>query len=126
MGQEEPEETGSETVTVTVDWGDVYEAPLTHVNQFLGQIGIATADGTPDGVCLVLGNVGPPVLVGDDPEALKRQIEALKGGVRVSVHGRFQMSRGRLEELINVLQQTAGKYDAAAEAAQQTARAEEA
>ena len=104
-------------ITVSVDWSKAAEAPTLHVNQFVGQVGTPTAEGNPDGVYLLLGSVRPPVIVGSDEEARRRAIDELKGGLKVTVHGCFHMSRERLDEMIRVLQTTAEHYDAAVEAA---------
>jgi hypothetical protein len=123
VAEEQSRETAQDTFALLLDWGEAYDAPRAHVNQFLGQVGVPLADGTPDGVWLVLGSVSPPIVVGADPEARQRQIDALKGTARVTVHGRFQMSRARLDELIGVLQETAANYDSASNAAKEHAPA---
>ncbi|RSN12784.1 hypothetical protein DMB42_11440 [Nonomuraea sp. WAC 01424] len=101
-----------ENFPVTVDWSDLDGMPITHVNQFLVQAGPPTAGAGPDGVYLVIGSIPPP-FIPRDTEGQRQAIEALKAtGIRVTIHGRYQMSRERLDELIQVLQQTADQYDA--------------
>ncbi|WP_440070982.1 hypothetical protein [Streptosporangium sp. OZ121] len=97
-------------LSVVVDWSTADGVPIEHVNQFIGQPGPPTLSRMPDGVFLLLGSIPPPVIP-NDPEGQRRAIEGLKNGLKVTVHGRFHLSRERLEELIDVLQQTAANYD---------------
>jgi hypothetical protein len=109
--QENPDLT---ELAVTVDWSTADSVPIEHVNQFIGQPGPPTLSRTPDGIFLLLGSIPPPIIPGD-PEGQRRAIESLKNGLPVTIHGRFHLSRERLNELIDVLQQTAANYDALAE-----------
>ncbi|GGP02351.1 hypothetical protein LDL08_38535 [Nonomuraea glycinis] len=59
----------------------------------------------------MLGTIPPP-LIPQDVEGRRQALDVLKdNGIKVMVHGRYQMSRERLDELIQVLQQTADQYD---------------
>ncbi|GIH72674.1 MULTISPECIES: hypothetical protein [Sphaerimonospora] len=104
-----------ENFAVAVDWSEATGAPITHVNQFVAQPGPPTLEAGPDGIYLLLGSIPPP-FIPRDIEGQRRAIETLKAtGLKVNVHGRFHMSRARLEELIQVLQTTADTYDAMVE-----------
>lgn len=108
-----------DNIPIRVDWDEVNAVPITHVNQFLVQVGPPTAGAGPDGVYLVIGSIPPP-FIPPDVEGQRAAVERLKAaGIKVSVHGRYQMGRERLDELIQVLQQTAEKYDALVEKAAQ-------
>lgn len=92
--------------------------PTTPLNQFVCQVGAPLRDGRPDGIYLLLGNVIPPFIVGNSPEEMQQFIDIAKaGGAKVQVHGRYVLSRERLDELIEALQQIANIYDSAVEAA---------
>lgn len=100
-----------EPFTISVDWSEASDLPTTHVNQFFVSPGPPTSQGVPDGVYLVLGSIPPP-FVPSDSEGQRRALQALKDrGLKVSAHARYQLSRERLDELIQVLQQLADKYD---------------
>jgi hypothetical protein len=112
-----------ENFPITVDWTAADEVPTTHVNQFVAQPGPPTAGAGPDGIYLLLGSIPPP-LIPNDAEGQRRALEILKAtGLKVAVHGRFQMSRERLDELIQILQQTAENYDRMLEKAAEEQRA---
>jgi hypothetical protein len=96
-------------VQVPVDWSGLAEAPVHHVNQSLAQIGGPAQDGTPDGIYLALGSAEPPLVFGSDEER-QRALEKLEA-LRISVHGRFHISRGQLKDLIEVLTAVATQYD---------------
>lgn len=113
----QPEQVSPLRAVVAVDWAAAADIPTLHVNQFAAQVGIPTRDGVPDGLDLLLGSIAPPLLFGKDAAAQQREIESL-GSVSVIVHGRFHLSRARLDELIDVLQQAAGNYDTARKALQ--------
>ncbi|MEV7970026.1 hypothetical protein AB0O34_29175 [Sphaerisporangium sp. NPDC088356] len=114
-----------ENFPITVDWSAANGVPITHVNQFVVQPGPPTAGAGPDGVYLMLGSIPPP-MIPMDAEGQKRALELLKAtGLKVAVHGRFQMSRERLDELMQVLQQTAENYDRMIEEAAQAQSASE-
>jgi hypothetical protein len=102
-------------VAVPVDWSDVPSAPVVHVNQTLAQIGTPSQDRMPDGVYLSLGSAEPPVITGSTEER-QRALEALSG-LKVTIHGRFHMSRSHLADLIKVLETVADQYDTVVKAA---------
>jgi hypothetical protein len=102
---------------VPVDWGDAADIPTTPLNQFVCQVGPPLRDGRPDGIYLLLGNIVPPLFLGDSQEERQRFIDIALAGAKVQVHGRYVLSRERLDELIAVLQKIAEIHDSAAETA---------
>ena len=101
-------------VTVTLDWSAAAAVEPQHINQVMAQIGVPAPDGVPDGIYVTLGNVLPPAVGGTDEESQRHALETLQGStVPVAVPGRFHMSRGVLNAIIDVLQATAAQYDAA-------------
>jgi hypothetical protein len=79
------------------------DVPILFVNQFVIQH-------HEDDFVLMLGQITPPVLLGTDEE---RRAQAEKVAyVPVNVVARVAFSRGRLVELIEVLQEHLRKYDA--------------
>jgi hypothetical protein len=99
-------------IEVRLDWSDAAAVEPRHINQVVAQLGNPAPDGVPDGVYVAFGDVPPPVVV--DDEDRRRLIERLQGSdIKVTVQGRFHMSRGLLDALIRVLQTTAGQYDTA-------------
>jgi hypothetical protein len=109
---------------LAVDWAAAADVPTTHVNQFAAQAGPPNVDGTPDGVYLLFGSIAPPLIFGKDETTLMRELESLKS-ITVTVHDRFHMSRARLGELIDVLQQAAVNYDRGEQLARNTAPSKE-
>lgn len=88
--------------------------PTKFVNQFVATVGPPTVSGVPDGIYLALGSIAPPAIMGDTPEARQPYIDAaMREGVVVDVHGRYYLSRARLEELITALESIRDKYDEA-------------
>jgi hypothetical protein len=101
-------------VTVNVDWTPAAAVQPQHVNQVMAQLGNPAPDGIPDGVYIGLGSVAPPIVGGPDAAAVQKQLAELQGSTaKVDVAGRFHMSRGLLDAVIEVLQTTAAHYDAA-------------
>jgi hypothetical protein len=92
------------------DWSEAAEAPAQVATQFLVQIGMP-ADGMPDGVHMVVGYANPPVIVGKDEESRQAQADRYNGRLPVTVHGRYFMTRARLEELRATLDEVAKRYD---------------
>lgn len=102
-----------QAVAVPLRW-NLTGVPTLLANQFLATIGPPTANGTPDGVYVVLGSAAPPIIIGEDPEAQRPYIEAaVRDGVTVDVHGRFYITRERLGELIQGLESVRDKFDIA-------------
>lgn len=105
-----------ETVAVPVKW-NLEGVPTLFTNQVLATLGPPTAAGVPDGIYLVLGTVAPPLVIGDTPEVRKAYIEAAtRNGLTAEVHGRYFLSRGRLDEVITALETIRDRYDEAASA----------
>lgn len=99
-------------VSVRLDWSDAEAAATQHVNQLIGQVGPPTGDGTPDGIYLGIGSIAPPVILGT-PEEMKLRGAQLEGtSIKVTVHGRYHVSRGFVDAMIKALQTTAAQYDA--------------
>jgi len=118
----EPAPHGPVEIAVKLDWSDIAAMEARHVNQALAQLGPPTPDGVPDGIYVGLGAVLPPMFPGAeqaDDESRRRTLESLQADpVKVAAHGRFHMSRGLVEALIQILTATAAQYDAAVEQAQ--------
>lgn len=100
-----------------MDWGDAADIQATPLNQFVCQVGPPLRDGRPDGIYLLFGNVIPPLILGDSQEERQRFIDMALAGAKVQVHGRYVLSRERLDELIATLQKIAEIHDSAVEAA---------
>jgi hypothetical protein len=113
-------------VELRVDWGDFDAAGVLPSNQFVAQLGLATKDGVPDGVYVTFGHVVPPVLLGPSNEDIRKQIEDLGGRRVVQIQGSYLLTRGRLTELIEVLQTAARQYDSLVERRSRSGSTEEA
>ena len=107
---------GLRQLRVRVDWGDAADVPTENLNQFVCQVGAPLRDGRPSGVHLLLGNIVPPLILGDDPEEVQRFIDMAQAGAKVQVHGRYILSREQVDQLIGALQKIAEIYDSAVEA----------
>jgi hypothetical protein len=90
----EPEPPG---VQVPVLWVGGDELPTIKVNQFLVQVDAA------GDVYLTCGTVTPPVLLGDSPEDLLKQVQAI-GYVPIRTVSKYALSGQHLRELVAVLQ----------------------
>lgn len=98
-------------VGVRLDWSDIDACPTQHVNQLIVQLG-NPQDGIPDGIVIGLGSVAPPLILAADEKERAEMIAALAAReAKVSVHGRFHMSRGLLTAVIKALQTAADQYD---------------
>ncbi len=105
-----------EVVAVPVRW-NLEGVPTLFANQFVATRGPPTTDGVPDGIYLVLGTVAPPIIIGETPEARKAYVEAAtRGGLTAEIHGRYFLTRGRLDEVITALETIREKFDEAASA----------
>ena len=104
-------------VAVPVRW-NLEGVPTLFANQWLATLGPPTADTMPDGIWIwLLGTVAPPIIIGDTPEARKAYVEAAtRGGLTAEIHGRYFLTRGRLDEVITVLETVRDRYDEAASA----------
>jgi hypothetical protein len=105
-----------EVLKVPVRW-NLESVPTLFANQFLVTLGPPTSAGVPDGIYLVLGTVAPPPVMGDTPEDRKASATAAaRAGVTAEIHGRYFLTRGRLDEVIRALETIRAKYDEAASA----------
>jgi hypothetical protein len=106
-----------EPITVRLDWGEAATVPVQHANQALGQLG-TPVKGIPDGIYLIIGSVEPLVI--PDEESRAQAIEDLTAhGVRVTVQGRFHISRQAADELMRVLGESVALYDAVVRATEE-------
>jgi hypothetical protein len=111
--EDDPSEGAPLQFSINVDWSEVDATPTQHVNQLVGQLGPPLEGGIPDGIYLAFGSIPPPLILGRDNEERRKVAEELSGrSVKVTVHGRFHMSREVLDSIVNVLQTTARQYDA--------------
>lgn len=109
------DETLSEAqLQLAIDWSEAATTLTLPANQFVVQLGARIGD-KPDGIHLVVGFLAPPIVTSNDPRVREDQISALGGKLGVQVHGRYVMTRERVEELIGVLQSVADQYDAVME-----------
>jgi len=117
--EREPEEVDEplRRVPISLDWAEASIGVAQHVNQILGQVGPPSSSGTPDGIYLVLGSIPPPIILSTEDEQTREQLirELVSRPAKVSVLGRFHMSRELVDDMIHVLQVTARQYDAARE-----------
>jgi hypothetical protein len=97
-------------VQLEADWSAAADVEELIASQFLVQIGLPAGD-RPDGVHLIVGHATPPILIGDDPASRQAQLARHDGKLAVRVHGRYFITRARLEELRNVLNGLAETYD---------------
>ncbi|MFE0459578.1 hypothetical protein ACFW1A_09990 [Kitasatospora sp. NPDC058965] len=79
-------------------------------NQFAISMGLPVG-GSPDAIYLSIGHAAPPVITA--------AVDLSEGGphdlgvVDVNIFGRYMLTRGRLDELIGLLQNAATQYDEA-------------
>jgi hypothetical protein len=106
-------------VTVRLDWSAAEDAPISHANQILTQVGPPLGNSIPDGAYITLGSVKPPVIPADESGRAERVQQLTGSTVPVTVYGRFHVSRAFIDDLIKVLQITADQYDAAVAVAEQ-------
>ncbi len=90
-------------VELRLQWTGLDDAPLFLTNQFLGQVG------QQDEVVLTFGQVALPALMGT-PEQQAEQAAQIPG-VPIRTLARFALTRGGLDELIGVLEQTRANHD---------------
>jgi hypothetical protein len=92
-----------DTVQVPLAWVGLDEVPVLVSNQALIQhIG-------EDEFVLAFGHASPPPLVGSEEE--KREQLRQISFVPVRVIARFGLTRRRVEELLNILQENLSRYD---------------
>lgn len=97
-------------VALRLDWSAADGVDVKLLNQMVVQLG-SPAAGQPDGFYLLLGEVTPPVVVGDDDETRERDLARYEGMLPVNVHGRYFVSRARMDEFIELLQRMTTQYD---------------
>ena len=107
---------GDFELQLQLDWSGAADVDAKVATQFLIQIGMP-AGGRPDGLHLIVGHANPPLIVGGDDESRQEQAARYDGKLPVTVYGRYVLSRARLEELRNALDELAERYDALDEAA---------
>ncbi|WP_030934694.1 hypothetical protein [Streptomyces sp. NRRL S-646] len=103
------------SATLRVVWAEP-EGAAQPCNQFAVTVGLPTQSGMPEAVYLTLGSVEPPLLFGTEAD-VKQQLESTGGTLTVRPLGRYVFTRGRLDELIAVLQSAANAFDQAQEGA---------
>jgi hypothetical protein len=100
LATEEP--TGEGTLRIPLVYVGAEDVPILFVNQFVIQY-------VQDDFILMLGQMTPPILLGTDEE---RRAQAEKVAyVPINVVARVAFSRGRLVELIEILQDHLSKCD---------------
>jgi len=90
-------------VGVPIVWVGAEELPLLFVNQFLGVV-------QPGEIFIHFGALVPPAITGETDEERKAQAEAIQF-VQVKPVARLAMTPARLQELIEILQQTLSNYE---------------
>jgi hypothetical protein len=98
-----------------LDWSEAIHIDAEVANQFLFQLGLPIA-GKPDDAHLIIGFTKPPVIIGS-PDMQAEMISQYDGKLPVTVHGHYILSRARLEELRNGLNELAKRYDEISESA---------
>ncbi|MFC8419275.1 hypothetical protein ACUJ8N_01635 [Streptomyces sp. ESR1.13] len=93
---------------VRLKWRNT-DVPSRPANQFIVSMSLPNLAGQADAIHLTLGQADPPVISGS-PEQMEQDLLEL-GTLPVETLGRYVLTRARLEELIQVLQQAADKYD---------------
>jgi hypothetical protein len=97
-------ETEREGVPVPVVWVLGDDLLVHTTNQFLGQV-VAT-----DEIVLTFGQIVPPVVLGEDADDRRRQLEEISF-VPIQAVARFGMNRQRLTELAGVIASTLENHD---------------
>jgi len=105
----EPITESSVQLTLRAKWGDGYDVPVVPANQFIAAVGLPSSSAEPDGINLIFGYLAPPLLLGT-PDEIRETAQGIKE-LPVEIKGRFLLTRGRLDELIKVLQSAADQYD---------------
>lgn len=91
-----------EAISIPVVWVGGDETPILLVNQFLGQF-------QGNEMIITFGQFAPPALIGTEEER-REQVRDISF-IPVKVLARFALTRSRLEELIQVLQETLANHD---------------
>lgn len=103
-----PENAPNDSVEMRLVWRNT-EVPSRPVNQFVVSLSLPNEAGQSDAIHLTLGQVDPPVISGS-PAQMEQDLRNL-GTLPVETLGRYVLTRPRLGELIQVLQQAASNYD---------------
>lgn len=90
-------------VSVPIVYVGAEDVPILYVNQFVSQF-------QADEFILTVGQVSPPILLGDEAEQ-REQAERVSY-VAVKVVARLAFTRQRLKEIIALLQSNLDAYDA--------------
>ncbi|GGQ79795.1 hypothetical protein GCM10010250_59290 [Streptomyces althioticus] len=97
-----------DVLEVRLKWRNT-DVPSRPANQFIVSMGLPNRAGQADAIHLSLGQADPPIVSGS-PEQMKQDLLEL-GTLPVETLGRYVLTRERLTELIQVLQQAADRYD---------------
>jgi hypothetical protein len=90
-----------------VIWAGVEDVPILYANTFISQFDPTSMGG----FILTVGQLTPPVLLGTEDE-IKEQAERVSY-VPVRAVARIAVTRGKLDELIAILESTKEKFDRA-------------
>jgi hypothetical protein len=96
-----------EHLALPVMWGGADDLPVYAANQFVVQLGPV---GHPGEITLTVGYAVSPIITGEDPAEVRKQLEAIKG-VEVRVLARYSLTRRRLGELVGILQTAVRQHD---------------
>jgi hypothetical protein len=103
-----------EPVELRLDWRAADEVGVRVANQFMVQVGNGAFG--PDGMYLIVGEATPPVVTGEDRAARRADLARYDGKLPVAVHGRYYVSRGRAQELVDLLTRQIQQHDRLLEA----------
>ncbi|KRC66025.1 hypothetical protein ASE12_15435 [Aeromicrobium sp. Root236] len=96
------------------DWSHADELDLLPANAFVGQLGAPSSNvGLPDCIYIVIGHVAPPLIVGDNPADIQRQVNKLHGKLPVKGLARLVLTRERAAELRDLMANMVAQFDAA-------------
>lgn len=96
-------------VELRLDWRPAEDAGVRVANQFMVQI--ANGSFGPDGMYLLVGEATPPVISGEDQASRRAELARYEGKIPVTIHGRYFLTRGRMQELIALLTRQAEQHD---------------
>ncbi|WP_146063611.1 hypothetical protein [Streptomyces sp. SM11] len=103
-----PENAPSEPFEMRLAWRNT-EGLSRPANQFIVSMSLPNAIGQSDAIHLTMGQADPPIVSGS-PEQMEEQLREL-GTIPVETLGRYALTRARLSELIQILQEAARTYD---------------
>lgn len=94
-----------------MDWSDIGQVAVHHVNQFASNIGQAVGPNlVPEGIYLAFALATPPIILGT-PEQIDEQIRALDGKIKAKPVAHIVMTRELAEELIRVIRIATDQFD---------------